>query len=525
MDGAGGMLCLRSIGPMRFFQYVSAIALFSLSLLISAQQPPQPTSAAGQKGTYTLSSTVKLVVLDVVVTDKKGNVVSNLKKDDFQVFEDKRLQTISNFDAPEAHAVTPSMKIDSTEDLDRVAPDTPTSIIVLDEFSSRFEDMAFAHYSIKKYLDSQPSTLAQPTMLLAVDLNRFTVVKDYTQDRAAIITALDHHLGEYPWRHNSGSWRAEEFAAGFRSLMQVAEATAGHPGHKNMIWVGRGLPIVTLSRMNPGDQAKLTAEIQTCINMLLAARVTMYTVDPAGIYTPTATDEMGIDVNDPFGGGTLQFGIVAQATGGKAFHGRNDVDAEIGTSARDGSDFYTLSYVPNDASDAKRPFRGIRVVMKDPNLRASAREGYYLNAATDMSRPITDQSKRAVVDLNGAANNTLVYDGVPMTVVRGDAPGSVKVHVDGDTLPWVDHGSDTPRTVQLQVFCVPFDKKNKAMKQTALSFVARSPALKPGAPPQKVNINFPVTYEGDAQAVRLRVIVREPDSGKLGAANLDLQAK
>ena len=340
------MLCLRTLPAMRYFKYVSAIALLSLGLPLFAQSPSQPASAARQKGAYTLSSTVKLVVLDVVVTDKKGNVVSGLKKDDFQVFEEKRPQSISSFDAQGAHAVPTSMKIDSTEDLDRLAPNTPTSIIVLDEFSSRFEDMSFAHYSIKQYLDAQPSTLTQPTMLLAVNLRNFTVLKDYTQDRAAILTALDHHLGEFPWQHNSGSWRAEEFAAGFRSLMQVAEATAGHPGHKNMIWVGRGLPIVTLSRMNPGDQAKLTAEIQTCINMLLAARVTMYTVDPAGLYTPTATDEMGIDVNDPFGGGTLQFGIVAQATGGKAFHGRNDVDAQIGTSARDGRDFYTLSYVP-----------------------------------------------------------------------------------------------------------------------------------------------------------------------------------
>ena len=519
------MLCLRTLPAMRYFEYVSAIPLIFLAPPIFAQSPQQPASAAEQKGAYTLSSTVKLVVLDVVVTDKKGNVVSGLKKDDFQVFEEKRPQNISSFDAPGAHAVPTSMTIGSTEDLDRLAPDTPTSIIVLDEFSSRFEDMAFAQYSIKKYLDAQPSTLTQPTMLLSVNLRNFTVLKDYTQDKAAILAALDHHLGEFPWQHNSGSRRAEEFAAGFRSLMQVAEATAGHPGHKNMIWVGRGLPIVTLSRMNPGDQAKLTAEIQTCINMLLTARVTMYTVDPAGLHTPTATDEMGIDVDDPFGGGTLQFGIVAQATGGKAFHGRNDVDAEIGTSARGGREFYTLSYVPNDASDAKRPFRGIRVVMKDPNLRASAREGYYLNAATDTTRPITDQSKRAVVDLNGAANNTLVYDGVPLTVVRGDGVGTVKVHVDGSALTWVDHGPDSPRTAEVQVFCVPLDRKNKAMKQTAVSFAARSPAVKPGEPLPKVNVDFPLKYEGDAQVVRLRVIVREPGSGKLGAANLDLLAK
>ena len=91
--------------------------------------------------------------------------------------------------------------------------------------------------------------------------------------------------------------------------------------------------------------------------------------------------------------------------------------------------------------------------MKDPNLRASAREGYYLNAATDTTRPIMDQSKRAVVDLNGAANNMLVYDGVPLTVVRGDGAGTVKVHVDGSALTWVDHGPDQSADGgELQVF-------------------------------------------------------------------------
>src|SRR5580698_7139801 len=99
------MLFLRTLPAMRHFQYVSAITLLSLALPISAQQPKQSTAATGQKGTYTLSSTVKLVVLDVVVTDRKGNVVSNLKKEDFQVFEEKQPQTISSFDAPGAHTV------------------------------------------------------------------------------------------------------------------------------------------------------------------------------------------------------------------------------------------------------------------------------------------------------------------------------------------------------------------------------------------------------------------------------------
>ena len=40
---------------------------------------------------------VTLVQLDPVVTDKKGNPVTNLQKDDFEIYEDGKRQLITNF--------------------------------------------------------------------------------------------------------------------------------------------------------------------------------------------------------------------------------------------------------------------------------------------------------------------------------------------------------------------------------------------------------------------------------------------
>jgi hypothetical protein len=53
---------------------------------------------------------VNLVLVRVVVRDAQGNVVPNLKKEDFQIFDNRKPQIISSFTAerPESHAITPT---------------------------------------------------------------------------------------------------------------------------------------------------------------------------------------------------------------------------------------------------------------------------------------------------------------------------------------------------------------------------------------------------------------------------------
>lgn len=152
--------------------------------------PVAPDSPA----TYTIQRTARLVILDLVVTDAKGHQVTDLKREEFHVQEAGEGQNILNFDPAGAHTPEPSIDIESTADLDRLAPQAPVNIILLDEFNTRFEDMAFARYSLKKYLEKQPGKLPEPTMLIAVDLQHFTVLRDYTQNKDEILSALDHHL-------------------------------------------------------------------------------------------------------------------------------------------------------------------------------------------------------------------------------------------------------------------------------------------------------------------------------------------
>src|SRR5271168_1087210 len=92
------------------------IAILLPALSIEAQdaaaKPARDAGATSQNGTgqpETLKVTTRIVVLDVVVTDKKGNLVHrDLTRDDFTVFEDKQPQNIRSFEPPSEHRMPAS---------------------------------------------------------------------------------------------------------------------------------------------------------------------------------------------------------------------------------------------------------------------------------------------------------------------------------------------------------------------------------------------------------------------------------
>jgi VWFA-related protein len=510
--------------PIRIALVLAGLLLGSLTLV--AQSTPQSSQPSkDQSATYALRVNAKTVILDVVVTDKQGQAVTNLQQEDFSIQEDGEPQRITSFERPGTHSLKNDVVINSTADLDREAPQAPVDLIVLDEINSRFEDMAFSRYSLKKYFDAQPGKLSQPTMLVAVDLHHMTVLQDYTQDKASILKSLNQHLSQYPWHLDTASWTAERFSAAFASLMQAAEATAGHPGHKNMIWIGRGFPDVRTDTMQPKDETQLEDSIQLCINMLRDARITLYTVDPAGVPSAPTPDVDG-EIADPFGG-NFQFNDVATATGGKAFFGRNDVNVEIGSSVRDGASFYTLSYTPPGTSDAAKPFRGIRVVMKNSNLRAVAREGYYSsNNAEPSLSVLSSANDRTKFDLIAASETTLIYDGIPITLSSlPNDPAVIRIRIGHEGIAWTNPQLDTDQTANVQVLIATFDRKSKLIARTVRNLVVRNTVAPEGEENNPQDINMVYRLPTDDSAIRLRVVVRVPKSGRVGAANMDISTK
>ena len=122
----------------------------------------------------------------------------------------------------------------------------PVSILVLDEVTSKVEDEAFARYALKKYLAGEGDVLAQPTMLLAVSLEHQMLLHDYTTSKKEILDALDRHFAGADWRTAISNPQGEQVIATLLSLTGVAGATAGHEGHKNIVWIGRGFPKLSM---------------------------------------------------------------------------------------------------------------------------------------------------------------------------------------------------------------------------------------------------------------------------------------
>ena len=71
-------------------------------------------------------------------------------------------------------------------------------------------------------------------------------------------------------------------------------------------------------------------------------------------------------------------------TGGQLLYNHNDVDAEIRRSQQLGSEYYTLTYQPRGGNENGK-FRQIHVTLRDHNLRAVTKTGYY---APDKSAPV-----------------------------------------------------------------------------------------------------------------------------------------
>jgi Ca-activated chloride channel family protein len=80
-----------------------------------ATPPAAPNAAPLASGDdQTISVNVDLVNIPVTVADRKGKFVTNLKKEDFKVFEDERVQSITNFSSESNLPLTIALLVDTS---------------------------------------------------------------------------------------------------------------------------------------------------------------------------------------------------------------------------------------------------------------------------------------------------------------------------------------------------------------------------------------------------------------------------
>src|ERR1700694_1049188 len=105
------------MGPSRFRKRGAIVKFsfvkFSLILCAAAAvaQPPPPAAQAPAPSGPVIKTETRLVLVDAVVTDKKGNYIRDLTQKDFKVWEDNKEQPIKGFSfEADAASQTPSQK-------------------------------------------------------------------------------------------------------------------------------------------------------------------------------------------------------------------------------------------------------------------------------------------------------------------------------------------------------------------------------------------------------------------------------
>ncbi len=250
--------------------------------------PPARQDASAPSGTFTEEVSVRVINVDVIVTDRSGRAVAGLGREDFELRVDGQPVPISNFYSeagerergtgrpaiPEQHR-DPSFR--SLEEIREGGPRRSHVIIMVDHTRLRASNRKRAFAALRKAVDR----LGEDDLVAVVGVEgNLVFYSDFLFDRQGVHRILDDvtrvslktNVNEIERRRifselargisggilaQSSSaeqtvtlakiqaYAAEEYARGIQSLRQietVVSTLAGVPGRKTLLYVGEGVP-------------------------------------------------------------------------------------------------------------------------------------------------------------------------------------------------------------------------------------------------------------------------------------------
>ncbi len=349
-----------------------------ISGLIKAQEPAAPLVRAG----------THVVLLDVVASDAKGKPIDTLTSDDFTIFENGVEQKIASFEGPATHG-SGAMAL----------PNSPRTIILVDELNIQFSDLSYARDRTILFL-SEHGWEHNLTAILTIGRTGLHRIQDYTQDigllkekMMSFKPGLNNPLDGYM---DSGKV-SEHALQSIDGLLAIARASVGAPYNLNVIWITSGFP-GTLQETKTVDGHQ--NGIRRLANLLMAARMRLYTIDPGGVQ-PLQPTIVATPINTKPLGGTVYQGqsssdeaaeyamaqgpafeanqlltVLTGMTGGRAYFGRNDVEVALREAEIEGTSDYAISYAPLNG-DFHGEYRRIQIRTKVDGVVARTRLGYY----------------------------------------------------------------------------------------------------------------------------------------------------
>lgn len=313
-----------------------------LSTLLAALPQPQ-NSPDNTTRIPTVKTKVREVLVEVVVTDNKGDPVPGLKQEDFQIFEDGKSQTISHFQehkgAPPTQFKLPPMPPHVYTNFPVIEAADSVNIIVLDALNTPASDQSYVHTQMLKYLQTIPANTRVAIFTLASQLR---MLQGVTIDSAQLLAAINKAKAspqQSAFRPSTSESDANQSRVDFltsesmapppppnqivaqynadpinatkqflsdtqvfltqarvamtlAALQQLGRYLSGIPGRKNVIWFSGSFPAGIVPDSDLADPfsgaSNFKEEIRKTTDLLATAQVALYPVAAEGLVTSTA---------------------------------------------------------------------------------------------------------------------------------------------------------------------------------------------------------------------------------------------
>ncbi len=529
------------------------------ALLCAVQLPPISAAQEAPPPPYTIKARSELVLVNVTVRDKQGNLVRDLAPGDFTVLEDGKQQRVASFDLENTElALAPEVPQAPVLNLTRPAPALASAtqeparpeelrnrrliVLLFDLSAMQPEEIDRAVKAAQNYLDKQMA----PADLVAVTSlgTSLQVNQDFTSDRTLLHKALES-LGSI-----SGEGFAEGSTGTTEGTADTAQAFTPDDTEYNIFNTDRRLQALrALSSMLRGLQQKKSviyfssgmnrtgvenqSQLRAAINEAVRANVALYTMDLRGLeaMTPGGSAEQaslrGVSaysgratLNQYDSNSATQETLVTLAgdTGGRALLDTNDFSQVFTRVQQDTSMYYVLGYhSSNPARDGR--FRKITVRVNRPDLKLEYRRGYF--APADFKHSSSDDRERLLdEELASDLPSTDLPVYLATAYFRLEEEKyfvSVSVVIPGKAIPFV-RSSDKDKAT-LDVLGVAQDEQKRPMAQVRDTVKL---AVEGGREVRRKNVQYDSGFVLPPGKYHLKFVVRENQNGAMGSFETDV---
>lgn len=521
--------------------------------------PPQESAQAPAqaKEGYALRATTELVLVNVVAHDKKGNLIRDLKRGDFTVYEDGQKQQISSFDFENVDQLLTAGAEDATTAgsagarvllgksdapvLD--ARDRRLMLLFFDFSAMDPEQIDRAVEAAQKFVRTQ----MQPADLIAIvslatDLR---VDLDFTADRDKIQSVLSTYTSSEGQGFDNGSSGSAEggaetggaftaddsdyntFSADRKilALDSIMKTLGKIRQKKSMIYFSNGI-----SQSGTDNESAL----RTATAAAVKANVSIYTLDVRGLEAfPPGGQAQAASLHGQaaYSGAAVlsdlstnassqeTLSTLASDTGGKAFFDSNDFSGVFTQVQKDTSAYYVLGYTStNHYKDGH--FRRIKVQLNRPDIKLDYRAGYYADRDFEHLKK-TDREQQLEDELASEMPQTDLPVYAETAFFRQDDSHyylAVSLVVPGSQIPFVTEKDKDSATIDiigeaLESGKFPFGRLRDTVKL----------ALDSSQQVRRKNVQYNTSFVLAPGSYHLKFILRENRTGRMGSFETDVQ--